>query len=76
MPDLKDKPAGSARKYAAGVSLGWNMAVGMAVFTLIGYIIDQKIGSDQFWTLIGIFMGLFYCGYEVWKLVRNTNTKD
>ena len=52
------------------MSLGFNMAAGMAVFTYLGYWLDQKMGGGQGWTLAGIFLGLFYCGYEVWKLVR------
>ncbi len=46
------------------------MAVGVAFFSFLGYSIDQKTGGGQLWTLGGIFVGLFYCGYEVWKIVR------
>ncbi len=24
-------------------------------------------------TLTGIFLGLFYCGYEIWKAIRQLN---
>ena len=61
-----------SRKYIAAMSLGFNMVAGMAVFSFLGYYIDQKRGGGQAWTLFGIFLGLFYCGYEVWKLVRQT----
>ena len=49
------------------------MTAGMAVFAGAGYFIDQKTGGGQGWTLGGIFLGLFYCGYEVWKLVHHSN---
>ena len=58
-------------KKSLGVSsIGINMAVGIAVFTYLGYLIDQKRGGGQIFTLIGIFFGLGYCGYEVWKLIK------
>ena len=57
----------------SAMSLGITMAVGMAFFAYIGYILDQKTGGGQLWTLAGIFLGLFYCGYEVWKLIKKTN---
>lgn len=55
--------------------MGLNMAVGVAVFTLLGYSIDQKRGGGKGWTLVGIFMGLFYGAYEVWKVVRQLSGK-
>jgi len=48
------------------------MAAGMAFFTFIGYQIDKRKGG-QTWTLVGMFLGLFYCGYEVWKLIRKSD---
>jgi len=54
-------------------SLGLGMAAGMAVFTFIGYKIDQSRGGGRSFTLGGIFLGLLYCGYEVWKLVKRSN---
>jgi len=55
------------------LNLGLNMAVGMAAFSLAGYYLDQKTGEKGYWTLGGMFLGLFYCGYEVWKLIRRNN---
>ena len=63
----KEAPPGF---FATALSLGMNMAAGVAVFTAIGYYLDQKRGGGKAWTLCGIFMGLFYGGYEVWKVVR------
>jgi len=55
------------------ISLGLNLAAGMIFFTYGGYFIDQKRGGGQFWTLIGICLGFLYCGYEIWKLLRQIN---
>ena len=61
--------------YGTAISLGLNMAVGVVVFTLAGYWVDQKRGGGKAWTLCGIFMGLFYGAYEVWKVVRQLSKK-
>jgi hypothetical protein len=58
------------RNLAAGVVLGYQLTAGMLIFTLIGYWIGGKTGATQTGTLAGMFMGLLYGGYEVWKLVR------
>lgn len=48
------------------------MLAGMLLFTGLGYWFDKK--NDSSWgTLAGMFCGLFYGGYEVWKLLRNLN---
>lgn len=60
--------------YSHLLSLGLNMATGMAVFSLLGYYVDKKTGDKGFWTLAGMFLGLLYCGYEVWKLVRRNES--
>ena len=61
--------------YGTAISLGLNMAVGVVVFTMAGYWVDQKRGGGKAWTLCGIFLGLFYGAYEVWKVVRQLNKK-
>jgi F0F1-type ATP synthase assembly protein I len=55
---------------ATAMTLGTQLAVGMFVFAFLGHLADKRQGGGSAWTLLGIFMGLFYCAYEVWKLVR------
>jgi hypothetical protein len=57
------------------LSVGLNLAVGFCAFIILGYFIDRKLGTN-FWIFIGIFLGLFYCGYEFWKLIRQANNKN
>lgn len=56
---------------AAG--LGLQLAVGMAVFAGGGYWLDRKRGGGALFTLVGVGLGLFYGGYECWKVVRELN---
>ncbi len=51
------------------------LAVGMAVFAGGGYWLDRRRGGGVAFTLAGIGLGLFYGGYEVWKVVRELNAK-
>ena len=54
----------------SGISLGINIAVGMAFFTISGDWIDKKLGENHVWILVGMALGLLYCGYEIWKIIR------
>lgn len=60
------------RYLSRAIALGTNLAAGMAAFTFLGYWMDKWRGGDGAggWTLAGMFAGLFYGGYEVWKVVR------
>ncbi len=51
-------------------SLGFSIPAAVAILTYLGSCLDQKLGSGIFWTLLGMFLGLFYCGYEIWKLIK------
>lgn len=49
----------------------------MFLCAFIGYTIDEKVkkGSSTF-TLIGVFFGLAFSGYEVWKLIKSKENED
>ena len=55
------------------VMLGLNFAVGMAIFSFVGYWIDQKRGGGLLFTISGMVMGLGYGAYEVWKVIQLLN---
>ena len=67
--DRKSADAGRLTPGAAA-GLGLDLAVGMAVFAFGGYWLDRRRGTGQFWTLCGVFLGLVYAAYEVWKSIR------
>jgi ATP synthase protein I len=60
----------------AAASLGLDFAVGMAIFAFGGYWLDRRQGTGEFWTLCGVFVGLLYGAYEVWKLVRQLDPRS
>jgi len=55
------------------VSFGFNLAVGMSVFILGGYWLDQHQGNGSRWTIIGTALGFVYGAYEVYKYIINSN---
>lgn len=73
----QDEKERLARRSAlvSAMSLGTNLAVGMAVFAAGGWWLDKKRGGGSAFTLLGIFLGLFYGAYEVWKTVRALEKK-
>jgi len=52
--------------------LGVNIAVGMFLFSYIGYWIDKR-QNTQIWILMGILLGLCYGAYEIWKAIQQIN---
>ena len=75
-PD-QDAPTGGTGPRRGGlgqvVMLGTNVAVGMTLFTLLGYYIDSKRGGGHGWTVAGAILGFLYGGYEFWKTIRMLN---
>jgi len=75
---MPDKPQGGDnwRRYQGALAFGMNFAVGMAGFTLLGYWLDRRRGGGSACTLAGVFAGLAYGGYELWKVIRELNRRD
>ena len=67
-PEENGKPPEPSRKYQA-IAFGYTFTAGMFIFTMLGYWIDKKRGGNGGWTLVRMFAGLAYGGYELWKLV-------
>ena len=72
----EDQELAKRSALVSAISLGTNLAVGMAVFASLGYFIDKRTGGGSLFTLMGIFLGLFYGGYEVWKTVQSLNRQE
>ena len=54
-----------------GMTLGIQLAVGMAFFAMVGHKIHEIWG-----TLAGVGLGFFYGGYEIWKFNRYTKDEE
>jgi len=67
-----DTPSKDGRRpaRAAGAALGINLTAGMVFFAGGGYLLDKNLGTGQAATLAGMFLGLIYIGYEIWKFVK------
>lgn len=59
----------------SALGLGTQLAAGMAFFAGLGYLADRRRGDGILFTLCGMFAGLGYGAYEVWKLVRQLNAE-
>jgi F0F1-type ATP synthase assembly protein I len=72
--------AGSENRSPAmnqAVGLGTNILAGVVLCSLAGYWMDRRQGGDGYgWTLGGVFLGLVYSGYEVWKTVAALNEEE
>jgi len=66
----EDGPRKGKSRLPAAVGLGSEFAGGIALFTFIGYKLDQHYQTGEIWTLVGIFLGLVSGFYQVWKIVR------
>ncbi len=73
-PYKEEHPPG---KWSSGAAIGFgtSFAVGMAFFGLGGHWLDERYGREPLFTLLGLFLGLFYGGWELWKLTTASNRK-
>jgi F0F1-type ATP synthase assembly protein I len=58
------------------LNFGYSSAVGFFVCVGVGYWADQRWNTGFCFTLIGLFLGFCFIGYEVWKIVQNLNDPD
>ena len=54
-----------------GVTLGIQLAVAFGLFFYLGYRFDMNYDTTPFGILVGVFLGLVYMIYELWKIIRN-----
>ncbi|MCS6772215.1 MAG: AtpZ/AtpI family protein [Kiritimatiellae bacterium] len=72
---MAESKSNSGAPVHSAAGLGLQLAVGMAVFTGLGYWLDQKRGDGVLLTLCGAGLGFIYILYELWKVARSTNAK-
>ena len=60
------------------VAMSWvsrltTVSVGMVAPGIIGYFIDQKLGTQALFTLLGFAAGM---GLGIWQLIRFTRSNE
>lgn len=75
MPAIRPPEARPSPAKASALSLGTQLAAGMVFFAGLGYYADYRRGGGVVFTICGMFAGLGYGAYEVWKLVRQLNAE-
>lgn len=66
---------GNLSDLSRAATLGLTFAVGVAVFSFGGFLLDQRRGGGILFTLIGMFLGLAFGAYETWKVITYLNQK-
>ena len=75
-PERRDDEEARRSAQSAAISLGTQLMAGMVIFAGLGIWFDHRFETGRAGTLAGIFLGLFYGGYEVWKLVARINASE
>lgn len=75
-PDNQDRGPSERIRALALSAIGTQLAAGMIFFAIFGYFVGDLFERKQAGTLVGIFLGLLYGGYEVWKTVRRVERES
>ena len=75
---MDEKEDGPKSHYnSPAMTMGFTIMAAIIVFSFIGYQIDEKLKTKNYpWTLLGVFLGFLYSGYEIWKLIKNEEEKE
>ncbi len=66
LPNLHENQ--DARRIAMATTLGFGIALSLALMVGGGVWLDQKLGTTPLFTLIGLALGLFSAGYQLYEL--------
>ena len=61
---------------ALALSLGFSVAVPLAVFVVGGVGLDSLLKTSPLFVLLGIFLGLFSASYSFWRLIVLSEAKN
>ena len=63
------KPGRNYQSIALATTLGFGIAVSLAVLVGGGVWLDIRLNSAPLWTIIGLVFGLIAAGYQLYELV-------
>lgn len=55
--------------------IAWQLAFGAALFVVGGWWLDSK-GGTHFWIVAGTLTGMVYCGFIVWRVIRDVTSDE
>ncbi len=58
------------------VTLGFEMAVPIALFGILGHQLDSRFDTSPAYLLSGCVLGLAVAFYNLWKFVRGSNRDE
>ena len=68
------EPTPEERAQLASASMAWGMGCSVVASILVsvigGLLIDQATDRTPLFTLIGVVLGLFLAGYQLWELAQ------
>ncbi|MDQ7039714.1 MAG: AtpZ/AtpI family protein [Rhodothermus sp.] len=64
------------RALAPYIGLGLQLALGMAFFVVGGYLLDRRLGTFPWLTLLGIVLGLVAVGAKLWQVNVQLQRRD
>tara|TARA_B100000315_G_C14181480_1_gene409112 strand:- start:126 stop:326 length:201 start_codon:yes stop_codon:yes gene_type:complete len=59
----------SRNGFQKAIGASYTILGSLAFFGLIGYWLDQKIGGESFWVIIGLLLGVVVGMYELAKYI-------
>lgn len=62
--------------YNRGLTLGFSLVIMMLLPVLACKYAGGRLGHADIGTLTGFFLGLLWCGYELWRTVREIEKSD
>lgn len=68
-PDPGMMPEKDLRSIGVAMTMGFGIAISLAVFVFGGVWLDEQFGSAPWWTMAGLAVGLISAGYQLWELV-------
>jgi len=71
VPDLDD---GNTKVVGLAAGIGFAIVATLVVSIAVGILLDQWLDTSPIFTLIGVGVGLIGAGYQLYELVRVSDT--
>ena len=73
-PGVLKTPTPEEREQLASAGMAWGMGCSIVVSILLsvlgGLVLDNYLDQSPLFTLIGVGLGLFLAGYQLWELAQ------